>query len=57
MPGTFSPSPTSKETASKQSRHASRHVRHARALMHVGIANRGGGENVPGITDAILRIW
>ena len=34
MPGTFSPRPTSKET----SRHASRHVRHARAVMHVGIA-------------------
>ena len=34
----FSPPPTSKETASKRSRHASRHVRHARAVMHVGIA-------------------
>ena len=31
--------PTSKETASWRSRHASRHVRHARAVMHVGIAN------------------
>ena len=39
MPGMFSPLPTSKETASKRSRHASRHVRHARAMMHVGIAN------------------
>ena len=39
MPGTFSPPPTSKETASKRSRHASRHVRVARAVMHVGIAN------------------
>ena len=39
MPGTFSPAPTSKETASKQSRHASRHVRHARAVMYVRIAN------------------
>ena len=39
MPGTFSPPPSSKETASKRSRHASRHVRHARAVMHVGIAN------------------
>ena len=37
MPGTFSPPPTSKGTAS--SRHASRHVCHARAVMHVGIAN------------------
>ena len=39
MPGAFSPPPTSKETASWRSRHASRHVRHARAVMHVGIAN------------------
>ena len=39
MPGTFSSPPTSKETVSKWSRHASRHVRDARAVMHVGIAN------------------
>ena len=39
MPGTFSPPPTSKETTSYRSRHASRHVRHARAVVHVGIAN------------------
>ena len=39
MPGTFSSPPTSKETASLRSRHASRRVRHARAVMHVGIAN------------------
>ena len=39
MPGTFSPPPTSKEAASQRSRHASRHVRDARAEMHVGIAN------------------
>ena len=39
MPGTFSPSPTSKETASLRFRHASRHVRHACAVMHAGIAN------------------
>ena len=38
MPGTFFP-PTSKETASKWSRHASRHVRNARVVMHVAIAN------------------
>ena len=37
MSGTFSPPPTSKETASYRSRHASRHVRAARAVMHVGI--------------------
>ena len=39
MPGTFFPPPTSKGTATKRSRHASRHVRHARAVMHVGIAS------------------
>ena len=39
MPGTFSPPPTSEEITSYRSRHASRHVRHARAVMHVGIAN------------------
>ena len=32
MPGTFSPPP-------RRSRHASRHVRHARAVMHADIAN------------------
>ena len=40
IPGTFSPPPTSMETASQRFRHASRHMRHARAVMHVGIANR-----------------
>ena len=40
MPGTFSPQPTSKEIASYRSRHASRHVRDARAVMHVGINNQ-----------------
>ena len=39
IPGTFSPPPTPKETANERSRHASRHVHHARAVMHVGIAN------------------
>ena len=39
MPGTFSPSPNSKGTDNKRSRNASRHVRHARAVMQVGIAN------------------
>ena len=34
----FPPPPISKETASWRSRHASRHVRDARAVMHVGIA-------------------
>ena len=35
----FSPPRASKQTASYRSRHASRHGRHARAVMHVGIAN------------------
>ena len=52
MPGTFSPPPTSKETASQRSRHASRHVRDARVVMHVGIANprwRGKrSQSIPG---------
>ena len=39
MPGTFSPPPTSKETASYRSRHASQHMHHACAVMHVEIAN------------------
>ena len=39
MTGTFSPPPTSKETPSLLSRYASRHVRHTRAVMHVGIVN------------------
>ena len=34
----FLPPPISKETASKRSWHASRHVRDARAMMHVEIA-------------------
>ena len=42
----------------QRSRHASRHVRYARAVMHAGVANQrfslksGGGENVPGIPGA-----
>ena len=39
MPATFSPPSTSKENDSKRSRHAFRHMRHARAVMHVGITN------------------
>ena len=39
MPGTFSSSPITNETASKRSRHPSRHVRRARVVMHVGITN------------------
>ena len=38
MLGTFSPPPTSHANANKRSRHASRHVCDARAVMHVGIA-------------------
>ena len=62
MPGTFSPPPTSKETACYRSRHASRHVRDARAVMHVGIANpRWPGKTFPAFPahaqPTILRIW
>ena len=39
MPGTFSPTSTWNETASKRSRHTSRHVHHAHDVMHVGIAD------------------
>ena len=45
-------------TAGKRSRHASRHVRDARAVMHAGGANlrfhlkSAAGENVPGIPGA-----
>ena len=39
MPGTLSPPPSAKETASQRSRHASRHVRDARTVMNAGIAN------------------
>ena len=45
-------------TAGERSRHASRHVRHARAVMHAGIVNyrfplkSAAGENVPGIPGA-----
>ena len=52
MPGTLSPPPTSKETTSKRSRQALPHMRHARAVMHIGIANLRWRENVPGIPDA-----
>ena len=52
MPGTFSPPPTSKEIASYRFRHASRHVRDARAVMHVGIDNPRWLGNVPGIPGA-----
>ena len=45
-------------TAGKRSRHTSRHVRHARAVMYAGIANywfplkTAAGENFPGIAGA-----
>ena len=54
MPGTFSPPPTSKETASLRSQHASRHVRHARVVMHVRIANPRWWGKVPGIPGACV---
>ena len=56
MPEAFSSPPASKETASERFRHESRHVRHARAVMHVAIANHGGGENVPGILGACATL-
>ena len=37
--GNVFPPPNSKETASQRYRHASRHVRDARVVTHVGIAN------------------
>ena len=52
MPGTFSPPPPSKETARSRSRDASRYMRHARVVMHVGIANPQWRGNVPGIPGA-----
>ena len=62
--GNISPSATSKATASKRSQHASRHVHHARAAMHIEIANpRWRGKRSPGKTfpahaqPAILGIW
>ena len=39
IPRSFFPPSTSMETASYRSRHASRHVGHARAAMHIGIDN------------------
>ena len=48
MPGTFYPPPTSKETPHYWSRHASRHVRHARTVMHVGITKPLWRRNVAG---------
>ena len=39
LPGMFSPSATLNETTRYRSRYASRHVRDARSVMHVGIDN------------------
>ena len=33
------PAPSTKETASYRPQHVSQHVRHARAVTHVGVAN------------------
>ena len=52
MRRTFYPPLTTKETASERSRHATRHVRHAHGVMHVGIANPRWRKNVPGIHGA-----
>ena len=43
--GNVFPAPTSKKTTNQRSLHASRHVRDARAVMHVGIANQFTGGN------------
>ena len=40
IPGTFSSPPTLKGPTSLRSQHASLHVRHTRAVMHVGIADQ-----------------
>ena len=48
------PPPTSKETASWGSWHASRHVRHARVVMHVGIAYPRWRGNVPDTPGACV---
>ena len=57
----FPPPSISKETDSLRSRHASRHVRDAGAVMHVGIYYprwRGKRPGIPGAcASAILRIW
>ena len=52
IPGTFSPPPTSKETASWRPRHTPKHPRHACAIIHVGIANPRWHAQ-----PSILRIW
>ena len=52
MLGKFFPPPTSNETAGQRYRHASRYVRHASAVMHVGIANPRWWEKIPGIPSA-----
>ena len=62
MPGTLSQPPLV-----KRSRHASRYVRDARAVMHAGTANQqfplksAAGETFPAFPahaqPAILRIW
>ena len=52
MPGTFFPPPTSKETTSQRSRHASRHARHACVLMHVGICLPAVAGKIPAIPRA-----
>ena len=57
--GNLSPATTSNETAGLRSRHASRHVHHARAVIHVGIANPRWRGKFPGIPaqPSIWRIW
>ena len=52
MPGRFFLPRTSKETVSERPCHDSRHVCHARAVMHVGIANSRWRGKIPGIPSA-----
>ena len=62
MPEAFSPPRIAKKTAIYRSRHASRHVRLARPMMHVGIANPAlAGNTIPAFPThaqpVISRIW
>ena len=58
MSGTFYPPLTSKETTRLRSRHVSRLVRHASAVMHVGIANPRwrGKRSIMGIENYVSEI-
>ena len=59
--GDVFPATDMKETAGKRSQHASWHVRNARAIKHVGIANPAAGKIFLAFQahkqPTILRIW